>query len=122
MPIVDIEWVGAAHAELHAPPAARLADALGQVFNSPAGKTWVRVRRLDSSAYAENQATLRSEELPVFVTVLHARPPTGEALALEARAVTVAVAGCLARPVERVHVQYAPPAVGRQAFGGTLVR
>ena len=121
MPIVDIEEVSASPAEFSPPPAAQLADALGAVFGTAAGKTWVRFRLLERAAYAENQSNLRNEELPVFVTVLHARPPTGEALALEAMAVTVTVAQCLARTQQRVHVQFAPPALGRQAFGGHLV-
>ncbi len=36
--------------------------------------------------------------------------------------VTRTVAGCLSISPERVHVQYAPEAAGRQAFAGTLVR
>lgn len=60
--------------------------------------------------------------LPVFVTVLHAHMPDGDALAAEAQAITLAVAACLACPPECVHVQYAPEAAGRQAFGGRLVQ
>ena len=37
-------------------------------------------------------------------------------------AITRAVAQCLACAPERVHVLYAPPGAGRQAFGGTLIR
>jgi phenylpyruvate tautomerase PptA (4-oxalocrotonate tautomerase family) len=122
MPIVDLEIVGECAAEGSASHATALANALGTVFGTPPGGTWVRVRFLARDAYAENETTLLTEELPVFVTVLHARPPTGEALHLEAKAITVAVAKCLARPEERVHVQYAPAALGRQAFGGKFVR
>jgi len=64
---------------------------------------------------------LQEGELPAFVTILHAHPPAGAALAAEVLAVTSAVANCLGRPAERVHVQYAPAAAGRQAFGGKLV-
>ncbi len=122
MPIVDVEVVCDAAARQPLPRACALADALGAVLGTPPGRTWVRVRLLGSDAYAENQSTLSPEELPVFVTVLHARLPAGEPLALEAKAITVAVAKCLARSPERVHVQYAPAALGRQAFGGTLVQ
>jgi hypothetical protein len=74
-----------------------------------------------SNFYAENLSTLDSAELPAFVTVLQAHPPVGDALAAEVMAITTAVAQCLARAPERVHVQYAPAAAGRQAFGGKLV-
>jgi phenylpyruvate tautomerase PptA (4-oxalocrotonate tautomerase family) len=122
MPIVDLEIVGEGTAEGSAPYAKALANALGTVFGTPPGRTWVRVRFLARDAYAENETTLSSEDLPVFVTVLHARPPLGEALSLEAKAITVAVSKCLACPEERVHVQYAPAALGRQAFGGRFVQ
>ena len=121
MPIVDVELVCVSEQE--APPisAAALASALGSVFGSSPGRTWVRVRFLPSSAYAENECELSAEQLPAFVTVLHAHWPVGEALARQVQQVTQAVAGCLSLPPERVHVQYAPEAAGRQAFGGNLV-
>jgi hypothetical protein len=55
------------------------------------------------------------------VTILHARPPAGAALRAEVTSVTGAVAQCVARPPERVHVRYASAGAGRQAFGGRLV-
>ena len=122
MPIVDIELVCDSKAEFATASARALADAIGQALGSEPGHTWVRLRFLASNAYAENQATVEGADLPAFVTVLHAHPPNGEALATEAMALTLAVAQCLARATDRVHVQYAPAAAGRQAFGGTLVR
>ena len=121
MPIVDVEIVGD-EASLAGVNARVLADALGEVFATPPGRTWVRLRALPATAYAENESTPGTGEGPVFVTVLQAHPPEGPALAEEVLAVTSAVAGWAQRPVERVHVQYAPPAAGRQAFGGRLVR
>ena len=59
---------------------------------------------------------------PVFATVLRAHLPSGDELAAEAAALTTTIAACVGRPFERVHVQYAPAAAGRQAFGGVLVR
>jgi len=53
--------------------------------------------------------------------VQHAQLPDGPALLAEVAAVTQAVAHCVARPLERVHVQYAAPGAGRQAFGGRWV-
>jgi phenylpyruvate tautomerase PptA (4-oxalocrotonate tautomerase family) len=119
MPIVDVELVGAADPDPTL--ACRLASALGRVFGSPPGRTWVRLRRLPASDYAENDAPLGAGEAPVFVTVLHAHPPTGEALQRELAVLTATVAAGVARPAERVHVQYAPAAAGRQAFGGQMV-
>jgi phenylpyruvate tautomerase PptA (4-oxalocrotonate tautomerase family) len=126
MPIIDIELVyasskGAAAAAVASTSPQALADALGHVFASAPGRTWVRLHFLDSGAYAENDVMVGSSELPVFVTILHAHPPSGAGLITELKAVTDTVARLVARPSERVHVQYAPAAAGRQAFGGRLV-
>ena len=122
MPIVDVELVCASEAEFNRVSAHTIADALGHVFATPPGRTWVRLHFLSSSAYAENQTVVQSHELPIFVTILHAHPPIDAALATEALACTMAVAKCAARPVDRVHVQYSRAAAGRQAFGGTIVQ
>jgi phenylpyruvate tautomerase PptA (4-oxalocrotonate tautomerase family) len=123
MPILDIERVLPAGAD-PAPPglAAALADAAGRVIGSPPGRTWVRLRGLPASAYAENGVAVDAAALPVFVTVLHAHPPQGDALDTQVRALTDALAGVLSVEPARVHVQMAPPGAGRQAFGGELVR
>jgi phenylpyruvate tautomerase PptA (4-oxalocrotonate tautomerase family) len=121
MPIVDVEIVGEGASAGDAVSARALADALGPVFGSPAGRTWVRLRRLDRQAYAENEVALGEPDWPVFVTVQHAHPPAGPALASELAAVTQAVAQCVARSPERVHVQYAAAGAGRMAFGGRVV-
>lgn len=121
MPIVEVEVVCPSE-EFGRFSAPALADALGRVFGSPPGSTWVKLRHLGDRNYAENESCLGGPELPVFVSVLHARVPQGEALVGEARALTNAVAACLGRLPERVHVRYEPPAADRQAFGGTLVR
>jgi len=121
MPILDIELVQADGA---APPEAAvtqaLADSAGRALGSPPGRTWVRLRSLALSHYAENQAPVAAAAAPVFVTVVHARPPQGDALAAEVAALTQAVALCLGRASAQVHVQYASPGLGRQAFGGVL--
>ena len=121
MPIVDVEIVAAA------PPAAgvaALADALGAALDCPPGRAWVRLRYLAADAYAENAMASPNApaELPIFVTVLHARPPTGAALDAEVEAIARTVAAWAGRPIELVHVLYAPAGVGRQAFGGVLLR
>jgi len=119
MPIVDVEIVGGNdHAE--AGLARTLAVALGDVFASPPGSTWVRLRSLPQACYAENGGADAGAP-PVFVTVLQAQPATGGALRDEVLRVTAAVAIAVGRPADRVHVQYAPAGAGRQAFGGRLV-
>ena len=121
MPVVEIEVVGDAAGAGGQVSAQAVADALGQAFGSPAGRTWVRLRRLEGADYAENGVAAGADGEPVFVTVLHAHPPTGAALAGEMAAVTQAVALCIGRAPERVHVVYAPPGAGRVAFGGRIV-
>ena len=122
MPIIDVELVCESEAEFDAVSSTDLANAIGDALQSPPGRTWLRLRFLGRAGYAENQVSVAEDELPAFVTVLHARPPVEAALASEVSAVTKAVAEVIGRPVERVHVQYAPAAAGRQAFGGQLVQ
>lgn len=122
MPIVDVELVCESEVEFGTVSPRAIADAVGSVFGSSPGRTWVRLRFLDSAHYAENDVSVSKMELPVFVTVLHAHPPVAAALAAEVSALTAVVAQVIGRPAERVHVQYAPTAAGRQAFGGQLVQ
>lgn len=122
MPIVDVELVCESEAEFNTVSARAIADAAGRVFRSPPGRTWVRLRFIDGKHYAENDASVSSFEFPVFVTVLHAHLPIAAALATEVAVLTTTVAQIVGRPPERVHVQYAPAAAGRQAFGGHLVQ
>jgi phenylpyruvate tautomerase PptA (4-oxalocrotonate tautomerase family) len=122
MPIIDVELVVGERATAPAGLAQRLADAAARVLDAPPGSLWVRLRELPAGNYAENATELAAGELPAFVTVLHARPPTGPALAAEAKALGIAVAECLGVLPERVHVEYAPAGYGRIAFGGDLVR
>lgn len=122
MPIIDIELVCKSEAEFHAVSARILADALGHALNSAAGRTWVRMRYLDHRAYAENETEAKhATDLPVFVTILKAHPPAMQALSEEVLKITEVVAACVGCSPQRVHVQYAPAAAGRQAFGGKLV-
>ena len=118
MPIVDLAIVVPPAAPLPAGLAQGLADDLGRCLNTPPGRLWVRLRPLDAGNYAENGCTVEDDELPVFVTVLHAEPPTGEALDAEMAVITDAVARVTGRPVSRVHLEYAAAGRGRLAFGG----
>lgn len=122
MPILDLELVG--HADATLPPllAQCVADSVAQALACTPGRVWVRVRGLPAHCYAENHSALADDELPVFATLQHAHPPTGDALQAELSALTQAIADACGRNPERVHVQYAPAAAGRQAFGGRLVQ
>ncbi len=121
MPIVDVELVGPAAGADDGALAQALADAAAAVFGAPAATTWVRVRVLAADAYAENGAAVAAAERPVFVTVRKRAMPGRGPLAVEVRALTDAIAAVVHRPAGRVHVEYAPPAAGRMAFGGALV-
>ena len=121
MPIIDVELVCDEDESVPTVSAQALADAAAAVFGSPPGRTWVRLRRLPATAYAENGVRLAPANRPVFVTVLKAHPPTGDALAMEVTALTDAIAAETRRPSTEVHITYSAPAAGRQAFGGRVV-
>lgn len=118
MPIVDVEVVmGAGSGAL--PEAALVANTLGAVLGSAPGRTWVRLRSLDAACYAENGVAAPA---PVFVTVLLATLPDPAAMDAQVAALTQAVAALFGRAADNVHVEYAPAAAGRMAFGGKPVR
>jgi len=121
VPIVDVEMVCPAAESAQLPNLDALASALGHAFGTPPGRTWVRMRTLDASRYAENDAPVAQGELPMFVTVMHAHPPSGAALQTEVTAITQTVAAWAGRELTQVHVTYAPPGAGRQSFGGQPV-
>lgn len=120
MPIVDVELV-ADEPSVPEGLASRLAESLANLFSSPAGHVWVRLSVLPSTHYAEN-GVRGATDLPVFVRVLHADLPSDEVLSTQAQAISNAVAACVARPSQWVHVVYAPAGRGRMAFGGHLLR
>jgi phenylpyruvate tautomerase PptA (4-oxalocrotonate tautomerase family) len=122
MPIVDVRPVVSASRKLPSDAAQTLADSIARVLSADTGRVWVRVTELQDGKYAENGATVEDDDLPVFVQVLHADWPDEEARVKEAEELAAAVASSLRRPVERVHVEYAPPGRGRVDFGGKLVR
>ncbi len=122
MPIADVLIVSHPSVPVANDAATRLANALGSCLHAAPGRVWVRLSLLPFQEYAENDTVLSTAELPVFVTLLHAVPPVSEALHREVLAVTDAVAKCLDRPANRVHLEYATAARGRLAFGGKLVK
>lgn len=120
MPIIDVQLV-VPDAEGVPPGLAQaVADALGQLFASPPGHTWVRASALPAANYAENGSRLAQDSLPVFVTLLLAAPPQGEDRATQAARITTAVALAVGRDSSTVHIEYAAPGKGRVAFGGML--
>lgn len=121
MPILDVEIVVDEDELIPDKLAGRLADAAGKVFGSPAGQTWIRLRRLSRTDYAENEGGPPAGVRPVFATVLKRRLPDQEEMANECRALTRAIASLLNRPAENVHLFYLPDGVGRVSFGGILV-
>jgi phenylpyruvate tautomerase PptA (4-oxalocrotonate tautomerase family) len=120
MPLVQIEIVGG-DASASAPLSRPIADALGNIFGSAAGQTWVRVRSLPREAYAENGVAEPLGENAVFVEITKRTLPPAAQLAAEAQLVSRAVAQICGRPPERIHVIYEPPGAGRIAFGGNLI-
>ena len=120
MPIIDVRPVVSA-SQLPDNAAQIIADSIARELNANTGRVWVRLTELPREKYAENGEVVEDNDLPVFVQVLHADWPIENARVQEAEALAVAVAACLGRQVERVHVEYAPPGRGRIAFGGKLV-
>lgn len=122
MPILTIELVVDGAGAPQPGLAAAIADGVGRALDSPAGRTWVRLHVLDRTHYAENGASRATDELPVFVTVLKRRVPVEVELEAEAALLAEVIAEAVGRPVACVHVEFAPAALHRVAFGGKLVR
>ena len=121
MPILHVEIVVPDGVGLESGLAAKLADTAGKVFDSPPGRTWIRVYPLPRSQYAENGGGPPDNVWPVFVTVLKAEVPTLDKLRAEARALAETVGQVCQRSSENVHILYLPSALGRIAFGGELL-
>ncbi len=122
MPILDIEIVASdSTSSLPADLTQPLADAAAQVFDSPPGTVWVKLRMIPSTEYTENGGTSPGV-YPVFVTVLKSRVPERSALEDEITQLTEVIAKVLKRPAENVHIFYQPGGAGRVAFGGKLVK
>ena len=118
MPIVVMEVVVPEHEVLPAALAPRAAAALGRLFGSAPGGTWVRVHELRQDRYAENDSKAPA---PLFVSVLHKELPSSLARAEQAKAIAREVAALTGRPMENVHVIFEAAGRGRVAFGGELM-
>jgi phenylpyruvate tautomerase PptA (4-oxalocrotonate tautomerase family) len=121
MPILEVEIVQPDGVPMDPALAAGIADAAGEVFESAPMRTWVRLRALPLSQYAENGGGPPQGVAPVFVTVLKAALPPPDRRQEEVRHLTQRIAVVCRRPAENVHVLYSPDGAGRAAFGGRLV-
>ena len=121
MPILDVEAVLLDHEIIDPHWALEIADATGRIFDTSPGHTWVRIRGLPRSQYAENGAGDSPKFGPVFVTVLKEQLPEVKDLRAEVEKLTGVIAEIIGRPEENVHVLYLPPGAGRISFGGKLV-
>lgn len=121
MPIMEVQIVLRPGEEQPAGLAAAIADAAGPVFGAPQGNTWILVKPLPASSYAENSSPPAEEAFPVFVSVLKARRGTTDKLREEAMKLTQAIATACHRSPENVHILYEPEGLGRISFGGHLV-
>ena len=115
MPIVEIEIVLRPDEILHDEIVSELAEELGDIFDSPRGGTWVKLRGLPPEHYAENGV------YPIFVTIIKSELLPLEEMQEEVQKITGAVAQICGHPSQNVHVIFQPPARGHMAFGGKLV-
>lgn len=122
MPIVNVECLIENDTDRYDGDSVQaLADALGDLFESEPGTTWVKMFYLSRDDYAENRATLDPEDRPVMVEVLKRSLPDQQALSGEADQIASIVADVLSRPRDNVHVIYLREGAGRVAFGGKLI-
>ena len=121
MPIVDIEIVGDVR-ETGGRRARAIARGRGGTGVRIPAREYVGARpHAGPRILCGNAIALAPSDLPVFVTVLKRQLPERNALVREIAELAQAIASTVGRPVARVHIEYAPAAAGRMAFGGTLV-
>jgi phenylpyruvate tautomerase PptA (4-oxalocrotonate tautomerase family) len=121
VPILDIEIVLRPEEILDRNLAGDLADSAGEIFGSPPGHTWVKVRTIPRADYAENSESALEDVSPVFASVLKAELPDPDAMAGEVASLTTAIARVCRRPEGNVHILYLPAGAGRVAFGGRII-
>lgn len=117
MPILHIDIIGEPD-DYPIDLAQRIADSAGAALASRPQGTWVKLRFVRESAYAENGGAV--EGPPVIVSLLLADIPAAEPLRRQVKALAETVARVTDRPVANVHIIVEPAARGRIAFGGTL--
>lgn len=122
MPQLNIDIVFRNKETLKGDSVQRLADAAGKIFDTPPGKTWVKINPVPRQYWAENLSALDSYIGPVLVSILKRKVPPPDVIELEMENLTRAIARILDRPHENVHIMYEPDAIGRVAYGGKLVK
>ncbi len=120
MPILNIEVVGQTAASFGPDLASRLADTAGSILGSRPRGTWVKLRFLADTEYAENQGDPAAPR-PVIVTLLQAKLPGREELERQLEELARGIASLLGREMDNVHIIAEPAGLGRVAFGGKLL-
>ncbi len=96
-----------------------IADAVAQVLRLEPARVWVTLQHVPADGYAENGVSRPPR--PLFIEVLHADLPAPEQIAVQSKALARAIGSSLGLAPELVHIEYAPAARGRLAFGGQLL-
>jgi phenylpyruvate tautomerase PptA (4-oxalocrotonate tautomerase family) len=120
MPLIEIEVIGPSRLAT-AKLTRQLAGALGETLGSPPASTWVRLRTLPASHYAESSTARPVGAKAIFVTITHRKLSARARLRREASEISRIVGKICHRSPEQVHVIYEPPGAGRIAFGGQLI-
>ena len=121
MPILEVEMVCDNTRPFEPEWAQRIADLAGGVFETARGQTWVKMRKLEHTGYAENGVAASETPSPVFVHVMKKRMGDPEEIQDEVKKLSKGIAEILGKPLENVHIIFDRDAVGRIAFGGEFV-
>ena len=121
MPILDVEIIGDLREERRDGLARRLADGAAVALGARPQGVWVKLRILPESDYAENADGPEEGVRPVFISLLQADAPGGNARTEIALSLTEVVAEACGRDPENIHIVFEPSARGRVAFGGRIV-
>ena len=118
MPILNVEIVLRENETLSEDLAGNISDAAGEIFDSAAGHTWVKLREIPREYYAENGGGPPEGISPVFVSVLKRHLPDKVEMQAEAARLAAEIGRVCNRPKENVHILYLPAGAGRIFFGG----
>ena len=118
MPILEVEIILRVNEKLKADLAGEISNVAGEIFNSPDGHTWVKLREMPLDYYAENGGGPPEDISPVFVSVLKRHLPDLAEMQIETARLAAEIGKVCNRPKENVHILYLPPGAGRIFFGG----
>lgn len=121
MPILRIEIVREGSQPQEPGLAASLADGLAPLFGDDPERTWVKLAYIEPGHYAEGGGGPKAGVQPVFISLLMARLPELEERERLAAKIARVVGKLMGRPAENVHLVFEAEAIGRVAFGGSLV-